>query len=186
MKTTKAQGIQDSNGSYESTAEENIKSDDDAIEPVVKSGPQYSSVSSYDSEVEHIKTTPVKGRNDLRVSQSLIMDKSQIQRALDTLTTSTSLMKLNNWEQSSLRMSQASRITDAANFTNTQVLNTKKNQPKKCANDANKPLTRSRAKILASQNSQSNENNPPTTSSDCIIRTQAPSGSRLTIKLLKD
>ena len=56
-------------------------------------------------------------------------------------------------------------------------------------NDANKPLTRARARILSSQNSQANENHSLATNAKyCTLPThaQAPSGSRLTIKRLKD
>ena len=69
-------------------------------------------------EMEHIKTTPSKERNELRVSQSLIMDESQVERALKTFTASRSLLTSNKWEPISERPSQASRITDSAQVTN--------------------------------------------------------------------
>ena len=87
LKTTRAPIIQDSNVSEESTAEEMNKSDNNSTEIDVESGPGYSSASE-DSELEHIKTTPSKGRNELPVSQSLKMNECQIQRALGTFTTS--------------------------------------------------------------------------------------------------
>ena len=89
-KTTRAPIVQDSDISGESTAEELIKSDSNSTEYDVESGPRYSNASE-DSEVEYMKTTPSKGRNELRVSQSLIMDESHIKRALGTFTASRSL-----------------------------------------------------------------------------------------------
>ena len=77
-----SQDQQESNFSEKFTAEEIIKSDNGTIDSDEQASPKYSSVSSEDSEVEHIKTTTSKGRNELRVSQSHIMDKSQIERAL--------------------------------------------------------------------------------------------------------
>ena len=57
-------------------------------------------------------------------------------------------------------------------------------------NDANKPLTRARARILASQDSQANnENHPLVTNNEYELlstHAPAPSGSRLTIKRLKN
>ena len=207
MKTPRVPVQQESNLSEESTDEEIIKSDNDTVKSDKQASPQYTSASSEENEIERIKTTPSKGRNELRMSQSLIMDKSQVERALKTFSASKPLANLNNWEPSSERPSQASRINDSTQVTNSdqikQGLNSKMSQPKKesakiaartnldaeSVNDANKPLARSRARILASQNSQANENNhPPTTSSDCIMSTHAPapSGSRLTIKRFKD
>ena len=54
------------------------------------------------------------------------------------------------------------------------------------ANEANKPLTRARAKILASQDSQVNENRTLETMELIPTHAPAPSGSRLIIKRIKD
>ena len=47
------------------------------------------------------------------MSQSLIMDDSQVQRALKAFSASKSLLNSNNRESSSNKPSQASRITDS-------------------------------------------------------------------------
>ena len=110
---------------------------------------------------------------------------------------------LNNREQGSERPSQASRITDSAQVTDVnqnERLKKIKDQPKQksaksaaksnidaeSANDANKPLTRARAKIIASQYSQSNENNSLATRAEIVSQSHAPSGSSLIIKRIKD
>ena len=101
---------------------------------------------------------------------------------------------------------QASRINDSAQATDINKnlrlkkeqdqlqrkqskIATKQNLDAESA-QANKPLTRARAKILASQDSQANnENHSLTTTAEYeIIPTHAPatSGSRLKIKRLKD
>ena len=59
---------------------------------------------------------------------------------------------------------------------------TKSNLDAESANDANKPLTRARAKILASQDSQSIENNSLATRAEIVSQSHAPSGSSLIIK----
>ena len=137
------------------------------------------------------------------MSQSLTMDENQIQRALQTFSASKNLISSNNWEQSSIKPSQASRITDSTQHSSveqsTQGLKPNPNPSKKghakaiakTTLDAEfvKPFTRSQARILASQDSQSIENNPPTTCAEYdVIPTHAPepSGSRLIIKRLKN
>ena len=201
LKTPRVLSQREINLSEQSTDEE-IKSDDETVKSEEQDSPQYTSASSEEEEITHMKTTP-KGRKELRMSQSLIMDESQVTRASKTFSASKSLLNSKNWEPSSERPSQASRITNSTQVTNSvqikQGLSSKKNQPKKklakvtaktnldaeLVNEGNKPLTRSRSKILASQNSQVIENNPQTTSADyCIIPTHspAPSESRLTIK----
>ena len=189
-----------------STDEEIIKSDNKTGKSEERDSPQYTSASSDDNEKDQHKNALSKGRKERRFSQSLIMDDSQEQRALKTYSASKSLINSNNWEPSSNKPSQASRITDSSQFTNLEQTKQgpklKKNQSKKervevasrtnldadPINESNKPLTRSRARVHASQNSQSIENNPPTTCAcDCIIPTHAPapSGSRLITKRFK-
>ena len=197
LKTPKNLVIQNNNISGESTAEEEIfsnesvKSADDAI-------PQYTSPSE-DSDLEYLKNTPTKGTSQLRVSQSFELNKSLVNKALRTFTSSRSYNTLTSREPSSEVPSQASRITDSVHSTDLNQdkgLRKEKGRPKKestqiatktnldaeSTNEANKPLTRSRTKLLASKSSQlkSNENDPQTTSDDCIIPTHAPapSGSR--------
>ena len=113
---------------------------------------------------------------------------------------------IKNREQGSIT-SQASRMTDSTQVTdinhNSRLTKeqdklpqrqrktaTKQNLDAESAQQVNKPLTRSRAKILASQDSQvNNENHPLATSAEYeIIPTHAPaiSGSHLTIKRIKD
>ena len=94
-----SQDPQDSNLSDESNDEEIIKSDNDTVESDGQASPVYSSASLEDNEVDHIKTTPSKGRNELCVSQSPIIDKSQIKRGLKTFTAYKSFISLDNWEQ---------------------------------------------------------------------------------------
>ena len=109
-------------------------------------------------------------------------------------------------EQGSVSPSQASRITDSAQASEINQKNrliksivqakqkpalvaTQSNLDAEPGVEANKPLTRARARILASQDSQANENPPFATTAEYeIVPTQAPapSGSRLTIKRLKD
>ena len=148
LKTPRAPVLQNSNFSDDSTVEERIKSDVEIRKSDDEASPQYSNVSSEDSEVEYIKTTPSKGRNELRVSQSLIMNKSQIERALKTFTASKSLFALNNRELSSERPSQVSRITDYAQTTdfnqNKQGLKMKKNSFKSEDSSFSKFLNRAR------------------------------------------
>ena len=114
LKSPRNQIQQESRFSEESTDEEIIKSDNDTVESDERASLEYTSASSEDNQIEHIKTTPSKGRNELRVSQSLIMDKNQIERALKTFTASKSSSTLSDREPSSERPSQASRITDSA------------------------------------------------------------------------
>ena len=188
--------------SHRSTDEEMIRSDGDMSASEELDNPQYTSASSDGEEIEQNKNAPSKGRKVRHLSQSLIMDENQIQGALKTFSASKSL--LNNGEQSSIQQSQASRITDSTPVESAELpnhgLKSKPNRPKKEQNKSvakmnldaefvNKPFTRSKAKILASQNSQSIESNPPTTcAEDCIIpaHAPAPSGSRLTMKRLKN
>ena len=102
--------------------------------------------------------------------------------------------------------SQASRITDSAQASELNqnkrltkskiqekqkpaIFAAKSNLDAESGIESNKPLTRARARILASQDSQANENKPLETNAEYeIMPTQAPapSGSRLTIKRLKD
>ena len=112
---------------------------------------------------------------------------------------------INNREQGSIT-SQVSRITDSAQATDINhnkrlnkstniakqkpaISATKSNLDADSINDANKPLTRARAKIIASQNSQANNENHPLVTIDetelLATHAPAPSGSRLTIRRLK-
>ena len=50
-------------------------------------------VSSEEEETSKAKTAPSNGRKERRMSQSLIMDESQIQRALKTFLASINLIK---------------------------------------------------------------------------------------------
>ena len=113
---------------------------------------------------------------------------------------------ITNREQGSVIPSQASRITDSAQASyeyKTKWLTKNKNQTEQkstkiatksnldaeSANEAIKPLTKARARFLASQESQANENHSLATSADYDLITThapAPSGSRLTIKRIKD
>ena len=110
---------------------------------------------------------------------------------------------LNSREQGSVISSQASQVTDSAQITyvnQNERLKKNKDQPKQkstkfaaksnldaeSANYANKPLTRARSKILASQDSQSNENRSLATSAEIISQSQAPKGSRLIITRMKE
>ena len=184
-----------------------IKSDGEISESEDRDSPQYPSASSEDEENNDNKIAPSKGGKERRLSQSLIMDDNQIKRALETFSASRNLLKSNKCEPSSKEPSQASRITDSTQSISsgqpTQGLKLKPNPSKReqikpaakmnldaeVIDETNKPLTRSRARILASQNSQSIENNPLNTcDDDCIIPTHAPapSGSRLTIKRVKN
>ena len=101
------------------------------------------------------------------MSQSLKLSKNLVQRALETFSMSDLFKSLNNREQGSVILTQASRITDSAQVTdlnkNIQRLKKNKDQPTQkstkfatktnldaeSANEKNKPLTRARAKILA-------------------------------------
>ena len=110
-------------------------------------------------------------------------------------------------EQGSVSPSRASRITDSNQTeenNENKRLNKSKNQAKQkpamsatksnldadSVNDANKPITRARAIIIASQNSQANNENHPLVTIDetelLATHAPAPSGSRLTIKRLKN
>ena len=99
--------------------------------------------------------------------------------------------------------SQASRITDSAQETDKihnirlnkeedkikrkqSKVATKQNLDADSVNEANKPLTRARAKILASQDYQVNDNQTLATTELIPTHAPAPSGSRLTIKRIKD
>ena len=108
-------------------------------------------------------------------------------------------------EQGSVSPSQASLITDSARASEVNqkewlkkgiiqakqkpaISATKSNLDAESGIEANKPLTRARARIIAVQNSQANENHPRVAKAEYeIMPTQAlaPSGSRLTIKRLK-
>ena len=99
--------------------------------------------------------------------------------------------------------SQASRITDSAQAYELNQKNrlkkgiiqtkqkpaisaTKSNLDAESGSEANKPLTRARARIIAVQNSQANENHPLVAKAEFEIvptQAQAPSGSRLTINV---
>ena len=99
-----------------------------------RGSPQYTSASSDHDEKHQHKNAPSKGMKECRLSQSLIMDDSIIQRALKTFSASKSLLNLNNGEPSSIKPSQASRITDSTQFTKSeqikQGLKSKKSQPR--------------------------------------------------------
>ena len=137
------------------------------------------------------------------MSRSVELNTSLVNRALGTFSMSD---PIKNREQGSIT-SQASRITDSTQATDiNQNLRLTKEQDKlqqkqkkaaakqnldaESAQQENKPLTRARAKILASQDSQTNNENHPLATNDEyeIIPTQAPtaSGSRLTIKRIKN
>ena len=87
---------------------------------------------------------------------------------------------IKNREQGSVKPSQASRITDSAQATDVNQnirlkkdkdqsrqesaqVTSKTNSSAEFVNEANKPLTRARARILALQNSQTIENDSLTT-----------------------
>ena len=110
---------------------------------------------------------------------------------------------IKNREQGSVKPSQASRITDSAQATdvnqNTRLkkdkdqprqesaqVTSKTNSSAEFVNEGNEPLTRARARILASQNSPTIENDSLTTRAEIVSQSHAPSGSSLTIKRLKD
>ena len=114
-----------------------------------------------------MKNTQGQGVKQERVSRSVELNTSLINRALGTFSMSD---PIKNREQGSIT-SQSSRITDSAQATDinhNKRLNkstiiakqkpatsaTKSNLDADSINDANKPLTRARAKIIASQNSQ--------------------------------
>ena len=190
--------------SEESTAAEEIKSDDDEV-ATEDASPQYTSPSE-DSEVEYVETTKGSGNISERVSQSIKIDANLADKALKTFSILNPNKGLIIQEQGPVTSSQASRITDSTKASelnqNNRLKKSKiqaKQKPGLCATksnldaefntEANKPLTRARARILASQDSQANENPPlETTAEYVIVPTQAPapSGSRLVIKRLKD
>ena len=140
------------------------------------------------------------------MSRSVELNTSLVKRALGTFYMSDPNKKMIIPEQGSVSPSRASRITDSnqteENNQNKRLYKSKNQAKQKPAmsatksnldadsvNDANKPLTRARARILASQDSQSNnENHPLVTNEYELLPTHAPapSGSRLTIKRLKD
>ena len=119
----------------QSTDEEIIKSDGETSGSEEQNSPQYTSASSDDNERHQNKNAPSKGRKERRLSQSLIMDENQIQRALQTFLASKSLLSSNNWEQNSIKSSQASRITDSTQNSSAELpkqgLKPKPNPPKK-------------------------------------------------------
>ena len=160
--------------------------------------PQYTSPSE-DSELEYLRNTQGQGIHQERVRQSLKLNTSLVQRALGTFSMSD---PIKNREQGSIT-SQASRITDSAQETDKihnirlnkeedkikrkqSKVATKQNLDADSVNEANKPLTIARAKILASQDYQVNDNQPPATTELIPTHAPAPSGSRLTIKRIKN
>ena len=102
---------------------------------------------------------------------------------------------ITNREQGSvIQPSQASRKTDSAQVSeeyNNKWLKKNEDKPKQkpmkiapksnldaeSGNDADKPLTRARAKILASQKSQNNEQNSLAPRAEIVSQSHAPSGS---------
>ena len=133
------------------------------------------------------------------MSRSVELNTSLVNRALGTFSMSD---PIKNREPGSIT-SQASRITDSAQETDKihnirlnkeedkikrkqSKVATKQNLDADSVNEANKPLTIARAKILASQDYQVNDNQPLAITE--LIPTHAPatSGSRITIKRIKD
>ena len=147
------------------------------------------------------QSSQIQGNYQDRVSKSIELDTNLVQRALRTFSMSD---PITNREQGSvIQPSQASRITDSAQAS--EEYNTKglekiedktKQKPRKIASksnldaefgdDADKPLTRARAKILASQKSQNNEQNSLAPRAEIVSQSHAPSGSSLIIKRIKD
>ena len=179
-----------------------MESDDNNEDEMKNESPQYMSPSE-DSDVEYLESTQSKVNRQNRVSRSVELNTNLAERALRTFLMSD---PIKNREQGPLT-SQASRITDSTQATDTKKnirLTKEKNQAKQKpamsatktnldadhGDVATKPLTRARAKILASQDSQANnENHSLATNTEYeIIPSHAPaiSGSRLTIKRIKD
>ena len=73
-----------------STDEEIIKSDGETSMAGERDSPQYMSASSDDDEDHQNEIAPSKGWKERRLSQSLILDDSQIRRALKTFSASKS------------------------------------------------------------------------------------------------
>ena len=154
--------------SEDSTEAEEIGSDD-GTERTEDKSPQYTSPSE-DSEIEYLKQTQGMGNRQERVSRSIELNTSLVKRAFGTFYMSDPNKKM-IIPKLKMSSSRASRITDSNQTEeNNQIkrLNKSKNQAKlrpamsatksnldaDSVNNANKPLTRARAKILASQNSQ--------------------------------
>ena len=133
------------------------------------------------------------------MSRSVELNTSLVNRALGTFSMSD---PIKNREPGSIT-SQASLITDSAQETDKihnirlnkeedkikrkqSKVATKQNLDADSLNEANKPLTIARAKILASQDYQVNDNQPLATTELIPTHAPAPSGSRLTIKRIKD
>ena len=156
--------------------------------------------------MEYVDTTKGSGSISERVSRSIILDTNLAKRSLMTFSMSNPNKNLIIKEQGSVSPSQASRITDSTQASEIHqekrlknskiqaerkpvISETKSNLDADHDIEARKPLTRARARIIASQNSQTNENHSLEEKAEYeIVPTQAPapSGSRLTIKRLKD
>ena len=131
--------------------------------------------------MEYLESTKGKEINQERVSRNVELNTNLVQRALRKFSMSDPNKNSIIQEQGSVSPSQASRITDSAQVSginqserlkksNNQakqklaISATKSNLDAESGNDANKPLTR--ARILASQYSQANENHPLATNTE--------------------
>ena len=153
-------------------------------------------------EIEYQASSPSRqGTSEMRTSKSLDLTLNQINRALGSFKIFNSEEDLKLKEQiGPEEASQASRITDSCQITNKpKELNRGRGEPKEEAvktatktnpeaDSANKTLTRSRGKALASQQLQSQQNNE---SNKCknqksndqhVLNTRLTKGSSLTIK----
>ena len=195
--------------SVESTSEEVIKSDDEPGKSTDEASVHQSSASSVESDLEYLKSTPVKDANIVRLNHKLNLNESQILRALGTF----SMPKQCNIESNKARepssneTSQASRITDSAPDTNLNIDNywpkpsrgrpknesgksqTKTGPDADLVNMENGPVTRSKGKTLATQQSQQQSNeiviDPKEGGVGFVSQSQAPSGSSIVINRLK-
>ena len=195
----------------ESTSDEAIKSDEEPGKSTDEASIHLSSVSSEGSNVEYLKSTPVKEANIVRVNQKLDLNERQILRALGTFTMHKqfNVESINQREPSSIEASQASRITDSAQDINSNV-NINNDGPKpsrvrpkkelkvftmKTGLDAdpgdneNRLITRSRGKALASQQSRQPSVeivvDRKERGNGFVSQSQAPSGSSIAINRLK-
>ena len=175
-----------------------------------------SPTSSSESEgdvIEYTASTPSQPRaSGLRESRSLDLTLNQINRALGSFKIFTSQEYLRLKEQiGPEEINPPSRITDSGETTNKEEkrVNNKRGKPKKeavkaatkanpdadRANEAAKPLTRSKSKTIASQMLQENqaqqqdENdkllNEQQSSDQLIVDSRVPGKSGLTIKRIK-
>ena len=137
--TSKNPGVPDTT-SEDSTAAEEINSDDDPIQTADES-PQYTSPSS-EGVIEFLGSTQGKGSHEERVSRSIELNTNLVERALRTFSMSD---PIKNREQGSAKPSQASQITGSAQ-------NTDKN--------TNTRLREERNQLKQKQNKNSNKAKP--------------------------